>query len=349
MRRVKNCLFKENEFSSAIFSIEVIGLTLVLGIMLKKYILGCYFWLNEIHNGILLLYIYIVTGSLNVWFVPDGCRNRSLVRMLTAGLTPMAVVMSLRWFFSGFVTARLLMLFMIICSLYIIFQIISNFLQKKKFRIISIGINRWLSVLTIVSMIGMFGYCLTGMDLVDIQTVGTIVSSDDGRSWDSNRDTLRLWKENIYTELSDQEKQSLFQDTIILECLYWGIDPVILEVETYKSETLMGYYSDQYYTISIREEMFDMPREDVLDTLLHETHHAYVHKAVQSVDWNDKNIEENKELRVYKDLQLYKQGIENYIPADIDLDSYYNNPVEVAAREYAKEWVPKYLQYIDSI
>ena len=40
--------------------------------------------------------------------------------------------------------------------------------------------------------------------------------------------------------------------------------------------------------------MFDMPCEEVLDTLLHETHHAYVHKAVQSVDWNDKNIEENK-------------------------------------------------------
>ena len=128
-----------------------------------------------------------------------------------------------------------------------------------------------------------------------------------------------------------------------------GIDPVILEDETYKSETLMGYYSDQYYTISIREEMFDMLREEVLDTLLHETHHAYVHKAVQSVNWNDKNIEENKELRLYKDLQLYKQGIENYIPADVDPDSYYNNPVEVDAREYAEEWGPKYLQYADSI
>lgn len=98
-----------------------------------------------------------------------------------------------------------------------------------------------------------------------------------------------------------------------------------------------------------REEMFDMPREEVLDTLLHETHHAYVHKAVQSVNWNDKNIEENKELRLYKDLQLYKQGIDNYISADVDPDSYYNNPIEVAAREYAEEWGPKYLQYADSI
>ena len=95
--------------------------------------------------------------------------------------------------------------------------------------------------------------------------------------------------------------------------------------------------------------MFDMPREEVLDTLLHETHHAYVHKAVQSVDWNDKSIEENKELRLYKDLQLYKQGIDNYLSADVDPDSYYNNPIEVAAREYAEEWGPKYLQYADSI
>ena len=348
MTRVRNCLVKESEFSSAIFPIGVIGLTLVLGIMLKKYILGYYFWLDEIHNGTLFFYTYIIVGSLNAWF-SDRCRNKSFLRMLTAGLTPIAVVMSLRWFFLGFITARLLMLFMIICSAYIVFQIVTNFLQKKKIRIISIGINKWLSVLTMVSMIGMSGYCLTGMDLVDIQTVGSIVASDDGRSWDSNRDTLRLWKENIYTDLSDQEKKSLFQDTIILECLYWGIDPVILELETYKSETLMGYYSDQYYTISIREEMFDMSREEVLDTLLHETHHAYVHKAVQSVDWNDKNIEENKELRLYKDLQLYKQGIDNYISADVDPDSYYNNPIEVAAREYAEEWVPKYLQYADSI
>ena len=37
------------------------------------------------------------------------------------------------------------------------------------------------------------------------------------------------------------------------------------------------------------------------------------------------------------ELQLYKQGIDNYIPADVDSDSYYNNPIEVAAREDAEE------------
>ena len=32
-----------------------------------------------------------------------------------------------------------------------------------------------------------------------------------------------------------------------------------------------------------------------------------------------------------------------------DYDSYYQNPIEVAAREYAEEWTYRYLEYIDNI
>ena len=67
------------------------------------------------------------------------------------------------------------------------------------------------------------------------------------------------------------------------------------------------------------------------------------------MDWDSREIEKNRELRVYKDLQIYKQGIENYASADEDADLYYNNPIEAAAREYAEEWTWKYIEYIDSI
>lgn len=34
--------------------------------------------------------------------------------------------------------------------------------------------------------------------------------------------------------------------------------------------------------------------------------------------------------------------VRNYGSADVDPDGYYNNPIEVAAREYAEEWTWKY-------
>lgn len=352
MKNTGSSLFKGNEFSSTVFFAGMIGTEIILWFLMKKFILGYYFWQDKIHDGRLLNYIYIAVGVLNIWFVSGRCRKRSMFRMITAGVTPLATVMSLRWFFLGFITAKILLIIMAAYILFMLFRMIKVVLKKKKIRIIGAGMNNIFTVLTVVSMIGMMGYCLTGMDLTAAPLTGSVtstVASDDGRSWNLNKDTLKLWKENIYTKLSDEEKKRLFQDTVDLECLYWGIDPVKLEVETYNSETIMGYYADKYYVISIRKEMFDKPRDEVMNTLLHETHHAYVHKAVRSVDWDDREIEKNKELRVYKELQLYKQGIENYVSPDEDTDLYYNNPIEVAAREYAEEWTWKYMEYIDSI
>ena len=57
------------------------------------------------------------------------------------------------------------------------------------------------------SMIGMSGYCLMRMDLVNIQTLEAIVDSDDGRSWDSNRDTLRLWKKILILIYQTKKKE----------------------------------------------------------------------------------------------------------------------------------------------
>lgn len=264
-------------------------------------------------------------------------------------MTPLGAVLTLRWLFSGFITPKLLIAVMITYSVFIAFQTIRIIMKKKKLRVIGRALNNILAALSVISIIGMWGYCLTGMDTADEPAASSIKMAEDGELWDSNQDMLKLWKEDTYTNLSDEEKKNLFQQLIDLECTYWGIEPVKLVVEEYESETLMGYYVDEEHIISIREEMFDLPREEVINTLLHETHHAYVHKLMESVDLRDKNIEKNKNLRIYKELYKYKEGIENYISAETDYDSYYNNPIEVAAREYAEEWTVNYLNYIDRI
>lgn len=349
MRKIRDYFFEENEFSRSIFLTGMAAIIFFMEVLLRKIIVAHFFWQDRIYNGTCLLYIYIAISILNIWFVPKWCKNKSLARMAVTGLAPAAAVMSLRWVFTGFITARILLLFMIIYTVYILFQMSRSLMRKKKYGIIGKGIHKLLSVLSIISVIGMLGYFQTGMDPVDTRTVGSVVAAEDGHLWESNRDILKSWKEGNYTELSEEEKESLFQNTIILECQYFGIEPIKMKVENLESDTLMGYYSDDSYTISINHKIFDMPREEVLDTLMHETHHAYIHKAVQSVDWNDKNIEKNKELRIYKDLRIYKRGIENYVSADVNQYRYYYNPIETAAREYAQEWGPKLLEFADSI
>lgn len=349
MRKIRELLFTENEFSAAVFPFGMMAIMGIVWMLMKGFIFRYFIWQNEIHSGVFLNFIYVAVGVLNSWIVDDWCKNRSIIRMVTAGVTPLGTVLTLRWLFSGFITSKLLIAVMITYSVFIAFQTIRIIMKKKKLRVIGRALNNILAALSVISIIGMWGYCLTGMDTADEPAASSIKMAEDGELWDSNQDMLRLWKEDTYTELSDEEKKNLFQQLIDLECAYWGIEPIKLVVEEYESETLMGYYVDEDHIISIREEMFGLPREAVINTLLHETHHAYVHKLMESVDLRDKNIEKNKNLRIYKELYKYKEGIENYTSAETDYDSYYNNPIEVVAREYAEEWTVNYLNYIDRI
>lgn len=349
MRKIRDVLFEENVFSSAVFLSGMLAIMVIFWLTMKRFIFGYFIWMDEVYSGTVLNYVYIAVGISIVWVIDDWCSNKSIIRMVTAGMTPIATVLALRWVFAGYITAKLLLAVMIIYSVFMAAQTIRVIVRKKRIRAAGKGLNNILTVLSAVSLIGMAGYCLTGMGLVNAPEDNVIAEAEDGQLWDSNQDILRPWKEETYAGLSDDEKRELFQQLVELECTYWGIEPVKLTVEEYDSESLMGYYVDEAYIISIREEMFDMPREEVMETLLHETHHAYVHKAVESVDWDDEDIEKNKDLRIYKELRRYKEGIENYVQADTDYNSYYNNPIEVAAREYSEEWTTRYLDYIDRI
>lgn len=78
MKKLWRSLFKETEFSSTVFSAGIIWLEVMLWFLLKKYVVGYYFWQDKIHDGGLLHYIYMAAGILNIWIVSDRCRNKSL-------------------------------------------------------------------------------------------------------------------------------------------------------------------------------------------------------------------------------------------------------------------------------
>src|SRR5699024_1656655 len=108
VRKIRDFLFLENAFSATLFPFGMLAIMVIVWMLMKRFIFGYFIWQVEIHSGVFLLYIYVAVGVLNAWFVDDWCKNRSIIRMAAAGLTPLAVVLTLRWLFSGFITPKLL-------------------------------------------------------------------------------------------------------------------------------------------------------------------------------------------------------------------------------------------------
>lgn len=120
MRKIRELLFMENEFSAAVFPFGMMAIMGIVWMLMKGFIFRYFIWQNEIHSGVFLNFIYVAVGVLNAWIVDDWCKNRSIIRMAAAGVTPLGAVLTLRWLFSGFITPKLTCcanLFRCICKL----------------------------------------------------------------------------------------------------------------------------------------------------------------------------------------------------------------------------------------
>ena len=99
MRKIRELLFTENEFSAAVFPFGMMAIMGIVWMLMKGFIFRYFIWQNEIHSGVFLNFIYVAVGVLNAWIVDDWCKNRSIIRMAAAGVTPLGTVLTLRWLF----------------------------------------------------------------------------------------------------------------------------------------------------------------------------------------------------------------------------------------------------------
>lgn len=93
------------------------------------------------------------------------------------------------------------------------------------------------SLLIGLSFLGTLGYSISRPTSAEtkVQEVSTEIYGD--RRWDENRRMLRMWQEDVYITLDNQERKELWQDLINLESQYWGIEPPTVEVEQYEAES----------------------------------------------------------------------------------------------------------------
>ncbi len=151
-----------------------------------------------------------------------------------------------------------------------------------------------------------------------------------------------------WDKLNVAEKERVIRSIALIEKDELGIsNDVEITVSTEKmSDYTCGYYIDTSKEIFINYKYLNEGElDDVLQTMLHEMHHAFVHYTVENIDYESELVQDNY---YYKQAREWKSNTENYISSSLNYDEYRNQPIEADARAYAEERVVFYLKYVEN-
>lgn len=171
---------------------------------------------------------------------------------------------------------------------------------------------------------------------------------------DKNKESLIEHEDKLlglseWESLSLSEKERLIRSVALIEKEMLGIDDSVeITVSTEKmSDSTCGYYLDSTKEIFINyKHLNEAEMSEVLDTIIHEMHHAFVHYTVETLDFESETV---KNSYYYKRAREWKENTENYISASTNFEDYENQPIEADARSYAEERVVVYLNFAASV
>lgn len=167
----------------------------------------------------------------------------------------------------------------------------------------------------------------------------------DEYSFDENVDTMLKLQEDVWKTLSPEERLKVLQCVANCEARYLGIwTPLTVKV-TEMSDPLGGFYRDTERTIYINRESFlNNSAEKLVETVCHESYHAYSHRLVDLYLNAD---EKEQQLMVFDKVKMYADEFENYVGAETDLYEYYQQKCEIDAYVYGVNSMEAYFIKIE--
>ncbi len=160
----------------------------------------------------------------------------------------------------------------------------------------------------------------------------------------NNMETILKLQEDIWKELSAEERLGIMQTMANIEQRYLGLPDKLNVGALSLAEGQLGYYIDNTHEIiiSLDSLLGDSPLE-VLDTVCHEAYHSYEHRLVEVYREAD---ERNRNLRFFRQADSYVEEFNNYVNGKEDFCVYYEQDCERDAREYARKVVYDYCEKI---
>lgn len=176
------------------------------------------------------------------------------------------------------------------------------------------------------------------------ETEVVVETDKPDNSYEKNVELWDYLQEKNWNRLSIQERITVIQELVDFESGVLGIPTVPVNSAMIGMATLGAYDNESNQMWINTEHLANSPVQEVISTTVHEVHHAYVDYLVSTLDWNNPamNSAYFAELRELMDSQENYKSARNY-----GFDAYENQPLEVAAREYASEETARIMTYIE--
>ena len=148
-----------------------------------------------------------------------------------------------------------------------------------------------------------------------------------------------------WQNLNCGEKITILQKLVNLETTCLNINPVKIASRRLNMSAL-GEYANEGSLIYIDYKFLATAKADeCIRVICHEVRHAYQFYVVEMLDWDNEQVQRGY---FYREARRWKNEMENYASGDDDFDKYYQQAMEVDARDYAVKASEFYMDYIDS-
>ena len=142
---------------------------------------------------------------------------------------------------------------------------------------------------------------------------------------------LSVFREENWAQCSAEERLSALMKLHEYEAAALGM-PAVEISSTVISPTTLGYYTEEENRICINvERLMSADPEEAIETLLHESYHAFQYYFVGTVDWDAAYAQ----TAYFDEARRWRENTEAYIPAAADYERYSKQPLEVSARWFA--------------
>ena len=176
-------------------------------------------------------------------------------------------------------------------------------------------------------------------------TTAEVPNSEAEYTIAANIGTVSNLLQDRWDTLNLNEKANTLQTVANIEASYLGLPHELnVKIDTLRESTI-AQYDDRTHTITVSITYLEsMPAEEMLDSICHESYHAYQHRLIDA--YNSVDVE-YRDLLTFYFVPIYEEEFQNYVDGKDDDLAYYFLMCEMKARDYAEESVIDYYNKIE--